>query len=81
MTRFGAAKRTWERLWESRRFKYFIAFAIFVGTLAIVFSEGLMAIAVTSDGWALYEVDEVVGNRTGVGSIFHFSTRCSLTCY
>ena len=60
----------------SRRSRWFLGLVVFVASLAVVFSEGLMAVAKRSgdDEWATHLVDNAVqGNNTGVSRIYRLS--------
>ena len=53
----------------SLRVKIFFGLAVVVVALAVVFSEGLMAVAMLQgDDWASRMVDDIVRNQTGVRS-------------
>ncbi|GJE87179.1 hypothetical protein PsYK624_032620 [Phanerochaete sordida] len=56
----------------SLRVKIFYGLALLVVALAVVFSEGLMAVAMSqSDDWASQMVDDVVNNQTGIVFLGH----------
>lgn len=61
----GRALAIWSHV--SIRTKIFCAVALLVVVLAIIFSEGLMAVAMQDDdNWATKMVDNIVHNQTGV---------------